>query len=146
MALNLTHELADLDEAWTKTKAAESGSKLPDGTYQVKVEAARIVERKDSSAFMLVVELMCLHGDHEGEIHTHIRTIDVDNLKYLKAELKVMGVEMEYLSELPDRLEELLDNVVEIRVKTNRKNDKEYTNTYFNRSIKTGEWSEETPF
>ena len=146
--MDVRHELALLDEAWVNTEIPAGGSScLPDGTYQVKIEAARIVERKDGSGIMLVMELECLHGNYEGRTHTHIRSIDGDQLQWLKKELSVCGVEMEYLSELPDRLEDLLDNVVEIKVKTNKKNDKEYVNTYFNRSVKTGEWADgDTPF
>lgn len=146
MEMDIRNDLYGLDELYVKTQV-NGNNKLPDGTYQVKVDKVRIVRSKDQTRLMLIWDLVCVAGEHEGEPHTHIRTIDADNMKWLKAELMMAGVQIELLSQLPDHLEDALDAIVEITVKTNRKDDKEYTNTYFRKAIQAGgRLGEEVPF
>lgn len=130
------NDLASLDEKWTTTTAAgENGGKFPDGLYHAKVSRAAITESKDHSRLFLVWELEGVSPEVEGITHTHFRTIDDKNLGWLKKELQVCGVQLERLSDLEDHLTDLLDVVIEVRVKTTNKDGKDYTNTYFNAKI-----------
>jgi len=70
-----------------------------------------------------------------------------ENLDWLKTDLHTCGVEIEKLSELPDRLEDLLDVTLEVTKKTKG----EFSSVYFNRRIEIPEGSEggasgEVPF
>jgi hypothetical protein len=144
METDVKSDLYPLDELYSRTQANGS-SKLPDGTYQVKVDKVRLVRSKDQMRLMLIWELVCVSGEHEGEPHTHIRTIDADNMKWLKGELAIAGVQISLLSELPDHLEDALDTIIEITVKTSHKDDRDYTNTYFRKQVGI-HLGEEVPF
>lgn len=134
-------ELDALSEDYLAAKVPEGGNKLPDGTWQVRVESVEIKESQNSDRLYLAWKLVCTHGEYEGSSHVHFRTIDKDNVTWLKKELTVCGLELASLSELEDRLEEVLDVVIEIAVKTKPGTDKktgnevQYTNTYFNKRL-----------
>lgn len=128
-------ELASLDDKWATTEAVGESGKFPDGTHQAKVSRVSIGENKDHSRLFVVWELEGLSSEAAGITHKHFRTLDDKNLPWLKKELAVCGIGLERLSDLEDRLPELLDKVLEIAVKTTNKDGKDYTNTYFNAKL-----------
>lgn len=127
-------DLASLDDKWAATKV-DSGDKFPDGTHQASISRVSIGESKDHSRLFVVWELLGVSPEVEGMTHKHFRTLDDKNLPWLKKELAVCGVELERLSDLEDRLPELLDKVLEITVKTKAGDNQNFTNTYFNAKV-----------
>ncbi len=57
--------------------------------------------------------------------------ITPNSMPFFKADLKVMGIELAKLSDLPGRLDAMLDQTLEVTKKTKG----EYANIYFNKRL-----------
>ena len=104
---------------------------VPDGKYQVKVEKVEMA-RTQSDAPMLKWQLRVLGPQNRGRMLFRNNVVaSKENIKFLKADLLTCGLELAKLSDLPNRLPELLDVGLEITKRTRG----EYSNVYFNRRI-----------
>jgi len=130
----------DLDEAYQAAEKQDSFNNPPDGTYQVRVEKVRLDKHvnKDGRDIPFVAwTFEVLAGKHEGRNIYMSNFMDTESphielqLGFLKTALSFCGVELGKLSELPGRLKDLLDNKVEVRVKTKG----QYTNVNVTRSL-----------
>lgn len=106
---------------------------LPDGKYQMIVEKADLqVSTKGNQ--MLVWRMRVLGPRYAGAKHWHRNMIVTrENIKWLKKDLVLAGLELTKLSDLPNRLHELVEVVVEVQLKT--KGDVQ--NSYVNKRIRT---------
>lgn len=105
---------------------------LPPGKYQMVTERAEL-QFSAKGHRMLVWRLRVLAPRYAGRKHWHRNMIITkDNLKWLKHDLLVAGLELTKLSDLPGRLDELCDVVLEVQLK--KKGD--MTNTFFNRRVR----------
>ena len=79
--------------------------------------------------------------------HTADADPKMTNLKWLKTDLFRCGLELEKLTDLPSRLEELIG----VRLEITKKTSGEYSNTYFNKRLVRADdapvsGSDNTPF
>ena len=106
---------------------------LPDGKYQARVEKIEMGNTQNGAP-MLKWQLRVLGPQHQGRmLFRNSVMASKENLKYLKADLLLCGLELAKLSDLPNRLNELLDVKLEVTKKTRG----EYSNVYLNRRIVT---------
>jgi hypothetical protein len=130
------HEDIDLSQFDDDYESAEVEDRefepVPDGKYQVKVDRVGIARAKSSGNPMLKWTLKILAPTHAGRLLWRNNVMaSKENIKWLKNDLHVCGVELEKLSDLPNRLEELLDLTLEITKRTRGENE----NIYLNRRI-----------
>jgi hypothetical protein len=133
--------LERFDEEYAKAEAPENqgGDELPDGIYHVKVDEVELGYTKTSGDPILKWQLEVEVGPHAGrKLFRNNLFATVSNLSYLKKDLAICGLVLTKLSDLEDRLEQLLDVELEVKQKTNRNGDKEYRNVYFQKRIAAG--------
>ena len=105
---------------------------VPDGKYQVKVDRVELTRSETSGNPMLKWALKILSPTHKGRLLWRNNVIaSKDNVKWLKQDLYTCGLQMDKLSDLPGKLETLLDVGLEVTKRTKN----EFENIYFNRRI-----------
>jgi hypothetical protein len=103
---------------------------VPDGKYQVRVQRAALGTSQAGDA-MLKWDLVVLSGQHAGRHVFKNAVITHKSLPFVKGDLHTLGVQLGKFSDLPNHLEALLDQTLEITKRTRG----EYTNVYFNRRL-----------
>lgn len=105
---------------------------VPDGKYQVVVDRVELTKSQNTNNTMLKWKLKILGPKHKDAILWRNNVIASDNnVKWLKNDLHVCGVDIEKLSDLPANLERLLDVRLEVTKKTRGENE----NVYINRRL-----------
>ena len=118
--------LNDFNDAWSG--AAEQGGggeykDVPDGDYDAIVDEVMFHESKAGGKF-LKWKLKITGPDHKGRLLWRYSSLTKpDMLGWLKHDLRMCGVVLEKLSDLPPQLENLLDAPVQIAVKASKKPD-----------------------
>jgi hypothetical protein len=130
------HEDIDLSQFDDDYESAEVEDRefepVPDGKYQVKVDRVEIARAKSSGNPMLKWTLKILAPTHAGRLLWRNNVMaSKENIKWLKNDLHVCGLELDKLSELPERLDALLDLTLEVTKRTRGENE----NIYLNRRI-----------
>lgn len=135
-------DLSDMDQAFDDADPETSGfDPIPDGTYQARVESVELVwSKKQPPKRMLKWCLKILNPPYEGRLVWKYNGIENAKIGWLKGDLGLCGLTLEKLSDLPNRLRDLLDIPMEIRVK----NVGDFTNVYFNKRLVFGEEEEAT--
>lgn len=126
-------DLAQFDDEFAEAPIEErTFEDVPDGKYQVNVEKVDLVNAKSSGNPMLRWELKILAPRCQGRVlFRHNVLATRENLKWLKNDLHICGLDLAKASDLPARMRELLDVKLEVTKRT--KGDS--TNVYFNRRI-----------
>lgn len=122
-------ELAGLDAEFDQAKPIETGD-LPDGKYQVRIEKAYLDKSQAGNA-MLKYDLIILSGAHAGRHLFKNSVLLQAALGFFKADLKVLGITLPKFHELPNFLDQMIDQTLEVTKKTKN----EYSNVYFNKRI-----------
>lgn len=105
---------------------------VPDGKYQVQVDRAEIVRAKSSGNPMLKWTLRILGPRYAGRLlWRHNVIASRENVRWLKNDLHVCGLELVRLSDLQSHLHELLDIQLEVTKKTRGEN----VNIYINKKV-----------
>ncbi len=128
-----TMDLAQFDDDFVSADVEEKDFEpVPDGKYQVKVDRVELTRSETSGNPMLKWALKILGPKHKGRLLWRNNVIaSKDNVKWLKQDLYTCGLQMEKLSDLPGKLESLLDVGLEVTKRTKN----EFENIYFNRRI-----------
>lgn len=128
-----TMDLAQFDDDFVSADVEEKDFEpVPDGKYQVKVDRVELTRSETSGNPMLKWALKILGSKHKGRLLWRNNVIaSKDNVKWLKQDLYTCGLQMEKLSDLPGKLESLLDVGLEVTKRTKN----EFENIYFNRRI-----------
>jgi Protein of unknown function (DUF669) len=121
-------DLGALDSAYHD--APDDDAPIPDGSYKARVERVELRRSKSSDKPMLEWTLVLLDSKYAGRKVWKYNVLEEDHLSRAKSDLKRVGLVLEKLSDLPSRLNDLLDVTVEISVKT--KGD--FPNVNFRRS------------
>lgn len=122
MAMDLSH----LDEAYRRAEV-EDRDEVPDGRYQTKIDKVEIRESKRTGNRFLSWTLKILGPNHRGRLLFRNNMLESeDNMKWLKGDLQTCGLQLGKLSELPQRLHELLDVQLEVVAKTKGENQNVY--------------------
>ncbi len=113
---------------------------VPDGKYQVKVDRVEIARAKSSGNPMLKWTLKILAPTHAGRLLWRNNVMaSKENIKWLKNDLHTCGLELEKLSELPERLNDLLDLTLEVTKRTRGENENIYLNRRIEIDVNDGE-------
>jgi len=105
---------------------------VPDGKYQVNVEKVELTTAKTTGNPMLKWTLKILAPHFRGRLLWRNNVMaSRENIRWLKNDLHVCGLDLQKLSDLPANLEKLLDVKLEITKRTKGENE----NIYFNRRI-----------
>ena len=125
-------DLSHLDGSFVTAEAATSGSAPADGKYQVNVDKVEITTAKTSGNAMLKWTLRILAPRHQNRLLWRNNVMATrENIKWLKNDLHVCGLDLQKLSDLPANLERLLDVKLEVTKRTKGDNE----NVYFNRRL-----------
>ena len=123
-------ELKQYDKEWDGYEGNIPGS-VPDGRYVAKVNECYL-KKSTTGNLMLKWVLGVVGGDHAGAVLYRQNMMQTpENMKWLKIDLKVAGVEMKKASELEGNLEKLIGVFLEIKKTTKG----EFENIYFVRRI-----------
>jgi hypothetical protein len=124
--------LSQFDDDFAQAPVEEADGDVPDGKYQVTVDRVEITKAKTTGSTMLKWTLKILGPHHAGRLLWRNNVIGSrENLRWLKQDLHVCGLDLARLSDLPANLERLLDVKLEVTKRTKGEN----TNVYFNRRL-----------
>ncbi|MHB9038950.1 MAG: DUF669 domain-containing protein [Armatimonadota bacterium] len=123
-------DLSQWDDSFAKAKIEEHNFEdVPPGKYQVRVERAEIVKAVSTGNPMLKWTLKILGPTHVGRLLWRNSTwVSKDKnteerlMSWLRTDLHICGVDISTLSELRDRLGDLLDVTLEVTVRSKGEN------------------------
>ena len=125
-------DLASFDGGFDETKAPSGGfEKLPDGMYQVNVDRVELAKTKSTNRPMIKWQLRILAPTHSGRMLWKNSVVTENALKWIKKDLITAGLILKKFSDLPSRLNELVNIQLEVK-KTSSGND---DNVYLNKRI-----------
>jgi len=126
-------DLAQFDDDFAQQPIEEPEFEdIPDGRYQVAIDRVELTRSKQAGNPMLKWALKILGPTHRGRLlFRNNLIVSSDNLKWLKHDLHIAGLDLDRLSDLPGRLGELLDRKLEVTKKT--KGD--FENVFLNKQI-----------
>jgi hypothetical protein len=122
-------DLSAFDDEY-KDAEVPSYEEVPDGKYQVRVHRVELGTSQAGDP-MLKWDLVVMSGQHAGRHIFKNAVITHKSLPFVKGDLHTLGVQLPRFSELPNHLDALLDQTLEITKRT--KGD--YSNVYFNRRL-----------
>ena len=118
--IDLSHLDGDYARAERPQPSQDSvADAIPDGLYEARVESVRITRTVTTGNPMILWKLRIQGPSHAGSAVTKIRVITQKTLTFLKEDLSRAGLELSRLSELQDRLDEMVDREVTIFKKYN---------------------------
>jgi len=127
-------DLSRFDSEFENAPVEEKGEfkPVPDGKYQVNVDKVEITTAKTTGNPMLKWTLKILAPRFRGRLLWRNNVMaSRENIRWLKNDLHVCGLDLQKLSDLPANLERLLDVKLEVTKRTKGENE----NIYFNRRI-----------
>ena len=105
----------DSDFAEAPVEEKKEFDSVPDGKYQVNVDKVEITTAKTSGNAMLKWTLRILAPRHQNRLLWRNNVMATrENIKWLKNDLHLCGLDLQKLSELPANLERLLDVKLEV--------------------------------
>jgi hypothetical protein len=128
--------LKNFDTAFQKAEATGFDT-LPDGKYQASIDRIYIAPNK-SGELALRMELNIVnHADYAGRKVFYYKTINQDFIGYVKADLQKIGIEPEPFSKVETYFAGVLDEVIEITLKTGKPaaNGQVYQNLYIQKRV-----------
>jgi hypothetical protein len=135
--INVADRLETMNDAWNDAPELGTNSLPPDGNYQAKVERFDFIESKQSHNLTLITKFVVTNGEHAGREAPVFHDLeDPERLGWAKGHLSLLGLEnVSPLSTLEERLAEVLDTPVEIRITSKEKDGKTYRNVYLNKRL-----------
>ena len=126
-------DLSRFDEDFAEAPIEEREfDEVPDGKFQVNVDKVELTTAKSSGNAMLKWTLRILGPQYAGRLlWRHNVMATRENIRWLKNDLHLCGLDLVKLSELPDHLNQLLDVQLEVTKRTRGEN----VNIYFNRRL-----------
>ena len=126
-------DLSQFDDEFAEAPIEEREFEdVPDGKYQVQVDKVELTTAKSSGNAMLKWTLRILGPQYAGRLlWRHNVMATRENIRWLKNDLHLCGLDLVKLSELPDHLNQLLDVQLEVTKRTRGEN----VNIYFNRRL-----------
>jgi hypothetical protein len=138
----------DYRRAQVEQEAPPAFVAVPDGRYKVMVENVELTTAKTSGNPLLKWRLRITGEDQKHRVLFKNRAITSTTIEFVKKEMKVLGVDLEPFSSLPQKLGDLLS--VELMISKVTKG--EYENIYFNKRLSPhsadhlAELSDDLPF
>jgi hypothetical protein len=119
-------DLHQFDEAWTKAPVSidDHYADIPDGNYEALIEEARVTTTASTGRPMVVWTLRIQGPVAANRTLPKTRVVTDNTVTWLKEDLRKCGLNLERLSELPQRIHEIEGQVlpVEKRTKDGRMN------------------------
>jgi hypothetical protein len=132
-------DLSGFDEefarAETRLPAEEAAlEEVPDGIYDTRVEDVTL-NRTASTGNPMVIWRLRIHGsDFDGRTLTKVRVITQKTLSFVKEDLDRLDLHLERLSDLNQRMEEMVDREIRVFKRTNP--ERKWAEVYFMRARK----------
>lgn len=142
-------DLADLEGDFQSTKTdwkpedkPFDDTPVPNGKYQVRVERAEVTKSQNGNP-MLKWQLVIMNGEHaRRKLFRQNMLVTGKNFEWLLSDLHICEVELDKLTNLPNKASELLDLMLEVTVRNGRDSNGQPTqNVYLNKKI--GKWTSE---
>ena len=126
-------DLSQFDDEFANAPIEEREfDEVPDGKYQVQVDKVELTTAKSSGNAMLKWTLRILGPHYAGRLLWRNNVIATrENVRWLKNDLHMCGLDLVKLSELHDHLPQLLDVQLEVTKRTRG----DSVNVYFNRRL-----------
>ena len=121
-------DLGQLDGAYAD--APDEDAPVADGNYKTTVERVELKRSKASDKKMLEWTLRIQGGPYDGRTLWKYSILEEEHLSRTKTDLKRAGLDLEKISDLPSRLDDLLDATVEVTVKMSG----DFLGVYFRRT------------
>jgi hypothetical protein len=122
-------DLSGFDDGYSAAEVPTI-EELTDGKYQVRTDTVRLDQSQNGNP-MIKWDLIVLSGPHAGRHIFKNSVITPASLPFVKKDLQVLGIDLAKFSDLPMRLNELLDATLEV----SKQQRGEYANVYFNKRI-----------
>ncbi|MHB9131166.1 MAG: DUF669 domain-containing protein [Armatimonadota bacterium] len=130
-------DLAHLDDEFSQATPAERQEfeEVPNGRYQAYVDKAYLTRSKANN-LMLKWELVIIAGPYKRRrLFKQNLMVTAENLRWLKADLQTAGLTLTKLSELHDRIGDLLDVVLELNVRNKGTGEDRWMDLYLNKRV-----------
>lgn len=118
---------------------SQESATIPDGRYQAQVDKIMFeTNSKDGVTVYFKIILKLLSTEFYLRQVTYIKTVNADQIKYIKQTLNTLDINPETFSDVESLFGGALDSVVEIQLKTGKVNTstgKAYQNVYINKLI-----------
>jgi hypothetical protein len=126
-------DLSQFDDDFAEAPIEEREfDEVPDGKFQVSIDKVELTTAKSSGNAMLKWTLRILGPHCAGRLLWRNNVIATrENVRWLKNDLHICGLELVKLSELREHLEQLLDVQLEVTKRTRG----DSVNIYFNRRL-----------
>jgi hypothetical protein len=125
-------DLSRFDDDFADAPVEEKTDSVPDGKYQVNVDKVEITTARTSGNPMLKWTLRIIAPSSRNRMLWRNNVMATrENIRWLKNDLHVCGLDLQRLSDLPANLERLLDVKLEVTKRTKGDNE----NVYFNRRL-----------
>ena len=125
-------DLAGLDDAYVDAPDEDGFDAIPDGQYEAVIDRVELKRSKASGRKMLEWEMRITGPTHEGRKVWRYTLLETpENVAWAKKDFRRVGLQLDKLSDLPSRLDELLDVRVSIRKKTRG----EFEDIYFQKRL-----------
>jgi hypothetical protein len=108
--------LDDLDTAYSEAEEINY-SAMPDGSYQTRIDSLEI-QLSTKGDRLLKWTFIPLNPKYKSRKIWKYSMLKAENMGYLKSDLGRLGIKLNKISDLPDRLEEFLDMNVELKLVT----------------------------
>ena len=127
-------DLAQFDEDFSQAEVEDRAFEpIPDGKYRVNIEKVELCRAQTTGNPMLKWCLRVLGPKFEGRLLWRNNVMATpENIKWLKTDLHICGLDLDKLSELPANLHKLIDVKIEVTKRTRDENE----NVYINRRAK----------
>jgi hypothetical protein len=126
-------DLAQFDEDFAEASVEDREfDEIPDGKFQVSVDKVELTTAKSSGNALLKWTLRILGPHYAGRLLWRNNVMATrENIRWLKNDLHICGLDLAKLSDLPAHLSYLLDVQLEVTKRTRGDN----INIYFNRRL-----------
>ncbi|QOY84944.1 DUF669 domain-containing protein [Paludibaculum fermentans] len=116
-------DLRQFDSAFGRPEKQEPAARtsyeeVPDGFYEARVEDATLSRTHTTGNPMMVWRLRILGPTCQGRCVTKMRVITQKTLPFLKGDLERLGLHLTRLSEVQERMDEMIDREIRIQKKT----------------------------
>ncbi|MGC4051971.1 MAG: DUF669 domain-containing protein [Paludibaculum sp.] len=132
-------DLRQFDSAFGRSERQEPAARpnqdeVPDGYYDTRVEDVTLSRTHTTGNPMLVWRLRILGPTCQGRCVTKMRVITQKTVPFLKEDLERLGLHLTRLSEVQNRMDEMIDREIRIQKKTNPA--RKWADIYFTRDRK----------
>lgn len=135
-------DLEHLDDEWLLTESAYGSGRVPDGGYHCRVDNALITRNRSGDPILSWELLVDLPSEHRGKLLYRTNGLVSGRLGWLRADLECCGIHLERLSDLRERVGDLIGLQLVIAVKTNGK----YQNVYIQQLAPSDGPTDNIPF